>query len=56
MPSARQAAIISALTPEVKLTGRYRHKTGPVDVRGVMDQIDDARFEDDARRLRMQTT
>ena len=45
-----------ALTPEVKLTGRYRHKTGPVDVRGVMDQIDDARFEEAARRLRMQTT
>ena len=42
------------LTPEVALTGRFEHKTGKVDVGGVMREIDDARDEEAARRLRMQ--
>ena len=41
------------LTPEVALTGRYEHQTGAVDLSGVMREIDDARAEDAARRLRM---
>jgi RIO kinase 1 len=42
------------LTPEVALTGRFEHKAGKVDVGGVMREIDDARDEEAARRLRMQ--
>ena len=42
------------LHPEVKLTGRFEHSTKPVDLRGVMREIDDARAEDAARRLRQQ--
>ena len=41
------------LTPEVTLTGRYEHQTGAVDLSGVMREIDDARAEESARRLRM---
>lgn len=41
------------LTPEAPLTGRFEHKARPVDLRGVMREIDDARDEDAARRLRM---
>ncbi|MES2878745.1 MAG: PA4780 family RIO1-like protein kinase [Pseudomonadota bacterium] len=43
------------LTPETVLTGRFEHKAGAVDVGGLMREIDDARAEDTARRLRMQT-
>ncbi len=43
-----------ALAPGVALTGRFEHAAGAVDVRGVMREIDDARAEDAARRLRMQ--
>ena len=43
------------LDPAVPLTGQYEHETGPVDLEGVMDQIEDARFEEEARRLRMQS-
>ncbi len=35
------------------LTGHYEAKAGAVDLRGVMREIDDAREEDTARRLRM---
>ncbi len=42
------------LTTEAKLTGRFQHKGGPVDVRSVLREIDDARDEDAARRLRIQ--
>ena len=42
------------LTPEVALTGRFAHKTGKVDLGGVLREIDDARDEEAARRLRMQ--
>nr|WP_295077623.1 PA4780 family RIO1-like protein kinase [uncultured Roseateles sp.] len=44
-----------ALTVESPLTGRFERKAKPVDLRGVMREIDDARDEDAARRLRMQT-
>ena len=43
------------LDPEVILTGRFVRKTGAVDVGSVMREIDDARAEETARRVRMQT-
>lgn len=42
------------LDPAVALTGRFEHETGAVDVGNVMREIDDARDEEAARRLRMQ--
>jgi len=42
------------LNPDVVLTGRYEHKAGAVDLGSVMREIDDARAEEAARRLRMQ--
>ena len=44
-----------ALTPETPLTGRYEHQAGAVDLGSIMREIDDARDEEAARRLRMQT-
>ena len=41
------------LYPETVLTGRFAHKAGAVDMRSVMREIDDARTEESARRLRM---
>ena len=43
------------LTPDTALTGRFERKAGAVDVGGVLREIDDARAEEAARRLRMQT-
>lgn len=43
------------LRPDTVLTGRFAHKRGPVDMGAVMGEIDDARAEESARRLRMQT-
>jgi RIO kinase 1 len=43
------------LHPEVALTGRFERKAGPVDVGSVMSEIDDARAEEAARRLRLQS-
>ena len=43
------------LTNEVVLTGHFSRKAGAVDVGGVMREIDDARAEEAARRLRLQT-
>jgi RIO kinase 1 len=43
-----------ALHPGVELTGRFERSVEPVDVDGVMLEIDDARAEDAARRMRMQ--
>lgn len=43
------------LRPDTTLTGRFAHKRGPVDMSAVMGEIDDARAEEAARRLRMQT-
>lgn len=37
-------------------TGHFERKIGALDVSGLMREIDDARAEDAARRLRMQTT
>jgi len=42
------------LQSETVLTGRFAHKTGPVNLGAVMGEIDDARAEETARRLRMQ--
>ena len=42
------------LTPETPLTGRFEHQQGAVDLGGVLREIDDARTEESARRLRMQ--
>lgn len=42
------------LQPETALTGHFAHKTGPVNLGAVMGEIDDARAEEAARRLRMQ--
>jgi len=44
------------LTNETPLTGRYARTKADVDVGSLMREIDDARAEDAARRLRMQTT
>ena len=41
-----------ALRPDAALTGRFEREAGPVD--GVMIEIDDARAEEAARRLRLQ--
>ena len=41
------------LSPETPLTGRFVRKAGAVDVGGVLREIDDARTEDSARRVRM---
>ena len=43
------------LTNEIALTGPFERKAGAVDVGGVMREIDDARAEEAAKRLRMQT-
>ena len=41
------------LSPDTPLTGRFQRKAGAVDVGGVLREIDDARAEDSARRVRM---
>ncbi len=43
------------LDPEVKLSGKFAVSIKAADVGGVLREIDDARAEDAARRLRMQT-
>jgi RIO kinase 1 len=43
------------LDPEVKLSGKFIHNAKAADVGGVLREIDDARAEDAARRLRLQT-
>jgi len=42
------------LNPEVELTGRFESDKPPVDLEGVMREIDDAREEETARLLRLQ--
>ncbi|HSI60845.1 MAG TPA: PA4780 family RIO1-like protein kinase [Ideonella sp.] len=42
------------LNPAVVLTGRYERKAGAVDLGAVMREIDDAKDEEAARRMRMQ--
>jgi RIO kinase 1 len=43
------------LDNDVALTGHFVRQAGAVDVGGLMREIDDARAEDAARRLRMQS-
>ena len=43
-----------ALQPDTPLTGRFAQIEKPVDLESVMQEIDDARFEEAARRLRLQ--
>jgi RIO kinase 1 len=43
------------LTNEVPLSGHFQRRAGTVDLGGVLREIDDARAEEAARRLRMQT-
>ena len=50
--SLYQAGLLSTDTP---LTGQFAQSTAAVDVGGVLREIDDARAEDAARRLRMAT-
>lgn len=42
------------LYPDTVLTGRFERKTGAVDMSSVMREIDDARDEEAARRMRIQ--
>jgi RIO kinase 1 len=42
------------LTPDSALSGRYLRKAGAVDLGSVMREIDDARADESARRLRLQ--
>ena len=44
------------LLVDTPLTGRFQTQSGPVDLGGVLREIDDAKDEEAARRLRMQTT
>jgi RIO kinase 1 len=46
---------VGMLTNETPLTGRFDAKRADVDMQAVMREIDDARAEDAARRLRMAT-
>ncbi|KQM79418.1 PA4780 family RIO1-like protein kinase [Xylophilus sp. Leaf220] len=41
------------LTPQTPLTGRFDRPDGPVDLQGVLREVDDARAEEAARVLRM---
>ncbi|NML85507.1 PA4780 family RIO1-like protein kinase [Polaromonas sp.] len=41
------------LYPDTVLTGRFQRKSGPVDVGGVLREIDDANAQEAARRVRM---
>ena len=41
------------LHPDTPLTGHFQHKAGAIDMRSVMREIDDARDEEAARRVRM---
>ena len=46
--------VAGVLSNELPLTGHFERSTANVDVAGLMREIDDARAEDAARRLRMQ--
>ena len=43
------------LRPETELTGSFVQEAGPVDLRHVMREVDDAREEEAARLLRLRT-
>lgn len=42
------------LRPETVLTGNFARKSGPVDLSGVLREVDDARTEEAMRRVRLQ--
>jgi RIO kinase 1 len=50
-----QHYVAGTLTPEVKLTGFVAANTAPVDMAGLMQEIEDSRREEQERRLRLQT-
>jgi RIO kinase 1 len=52
-PEIWEMYLRGVLSNESVLTGRYVHKTGAVDLSAVMREIDDAREEETARRLRL---
>jgi RIO kinase 1 len=41
------------LTMDAQLTGRFEQELKPVDLESVVNEIEDAKFEEAARRLRM---
>jgi RIO kinase 1 len=45
--------VAGVLSTDMVLTGRFVRETAAVDLGGVLREIDDARAEDAARRLRM---
>jgi RIO kinase 1 len=47
------AYVRGELSVDAPLTGKFIHETGPVNLESVMDEIEDARFEEEARRMRM---
>jgi RIO kinase 1 len=47
------AYVRGELNVDAPLTGKFIHETGPVNLESVMDEIEDARFEEEARRMRM---
>ena len=52
-PEIWQLFEAGSLQVDTPLTGRFHVRSGPVDVGGVLREIDDARAEESARRLRM---
>jgi RIO kinase 1 len=46
--------VAGVLSNDYVLSGRFAHSTAAVDMGGVLREIEDARAEDAARRLRMQ--
>ena len=53
-PRSGASTSAARCTTETALTGRFERDGGPVDLGGVLREIDDARAEEAARRLRMQ--
>jgi RIO kinase 1 len=47
--------VAGVLSTDMVLTGQFERDTSAVDLGGVLREIDDARAEDAARRLRMAT-
>ncbi|MBP6528788.1 MAG: serine protein kinase RIO [Burkholderiales bacterium] len=47
------AYVRGELNVDAPLSGKFIHETGPVNLESVMDEIEDARFEEEARRMRM---
>jgi len=47
------AYVRGELNVDAPLTGKFIHETGPVNLESLMGEIEDARFEEEARRMRM---